>query len=697
MQTNNINIIGIFDSNGNIAENKTIIIDSKESTSTIKVRFSMHVKNINNVQSIKVESFFFGDVINTTNVIYARQGEIIIVDSIFQLKYPSNPSVTKNEVDLDYLIEGYGIYFSTLNDESWRIKIIQPSSVQIELAQYGTYVPDLTRYLEQDGLVGGKVLLGTIRAFYINEAWLEAEVTTQGKTFSFNSIVEKEDKGNNLVEFKFYLTDYSPNYSNDIIGVKFTICGTSTTTGKKKTYSDGNLTFRQTASNMNEDLHFNPNKIVTNYKGDIISCTLQYTNGTTTLGTIETPSWANYRTISTSTKDNIVTQVVEITIGKNTLLTDRTGTLTINSTIGGNSKVNKYDVIQYTEPNRTNVGVWSDIYCNFTADTITQFSLCDDETDTILYNGYTYPINNVCNINLKDIINNYISQDIQFLFKDNNEIEIQKPFGKYFSNPNSSKTFYVKVNNEIIQTYHVVYNYSFEQDYIDKINNKVYLQMPIQGIIDYRQYGFLSRYHFNEIKDMRDEDTLVVEIPYIIPTLSFVQPLVTRTNKINNISFKIPRPTNVGYRKYINRCNIKVNSQIDYTFKIHQNNCHKYCLYYVNKYGGIDWFLFSNYSKESRQLTYEKAKFGDNNKYYTRNVNQSWTLRTEYLTDKQSKLMPNLLESTCLYLHDLETDELYPVNITDTKYDLKTRHTNGRKMYNYVINVESQQERKIIG
>lgn len=681
--TNNINIIAIYDQYGNIT-NK-IILEAKESTTNIRIRYSCPAKYTGNVKSIKVLTYSFGDVINTVNNIVARQGDVLIVDSIMALKYPSNTSVTRLSIPLDYSIEGEGLYFSTLNDASWKINIEQPTSIQIELATLSNYTADLTRYIEQDGLKDGNVLLGSIIGYYIDEVWLESL-----DNFDISCRVEKEEmQADHTTRFSIYLTNYPPNYTGTSRRVRLYICGKSGVTGNRRVYTDPNLTFTQLSSNMNPDLKINLPYLNFGYKGNIITGSIQYTQGITVLGNITTPSWLTLKTLSTSTTDNITTTQVEITVPKYTGLTDREGVINISSTYNGSAKSNKTLVKQYSEPGRTNLWSCSDAYCNFEALDVTQFSLCDDDTDTVLYTGYAYPIGGVCNINLKDVINNYISSDIQFLSRPNSEIDIRKSFGYYYSDPNSSKTFYVKVGDDIIQTFHVVYNWSFEPE----VAEKTYLQMPIQGIMDYRQYGFLSRYHFNEIKDLRDEDTIVVEIPYVNPNLSFVQPLISLTTKINNVSFRIPQPTVESYRKYINRCNIKVNSEIDYTFKICQSGCWKYCLYYLNKFGGIDWFLFDGVSKESRSISNNKVL---NNRYYAKTVTRSWNLKTGFLKNWQSKLMPNLLESTCLYLHDLEKDEVIPVNITDTKYDLKLLKNNSRKFYNYSINVEEISQKRII-
>lgn len=685
MQTNNINIIAVYDANGAQIHGSTTI-EAKGGSTTFRVRFQTSAKDIQNISTIKAYSFFFGDVDTIKNNIVARQGNILIVDTIFELKYSANTSLMRQEYDLDFLLEGVGIYYSTLNDPANKIKLYQSTSITIETAQLGNYTAALTRYLESDGQQVGRVRLGSIIGIQVEEVFLNPVVESTTGDFEAEWTVEQQDLSDNRKEFTIFLTKYTPNYSDQQIRVRFNIVGKSSATGKNINYTDSNLLFTQRSTNMNPDLKFYIPTVEFNYKGAVVDGTISYTQQRTMIKDVSLPQWVNARKISDSSIQGIETDVYNFVIEKNTG-EDRYGVINILSMYDNVDKENKLQIIQRSEPNKTTVAVWEDMYCTFNADTTQQFSLVDDENDQIVYTGYAMPINGVCNVNFRDIINNYISTSIQFLYKKNEEIDINKPIGYYFSDPNSGRVFYVKVGDDIIQVFHVKYDWSFNSTTEDK----VYLQNSIQGFIDYRQYCFLSRYGDNE-------DALEMTIPYMVPQLPFRQPLEPIKDKINNACFKVPRPKQDSVRKArIQRCNIHVNNQTVYTYRIHQQDCYKYCLYYVNKNGGIDWYLFKDTAKETRSLQYENAKFGDRQQYYTREITQKWTLRTELLKDWQSRLMPNIFESQQLYLHDLETDEIWPVNITDTTYDIKQVANNKKKFYNYTINVQAQQTRKIIG
>jgi hypothetical protein len=58
------------------------------------------------------------------------------------------------------------------------------------------------------------------------------------------------------------------------------------------------------------------------------------------------------------------------------------------------------------------------------------------------------------------------------------------------------------------------------------------------------------------------------------------------------------------------------------------------------------------------------------------------------MTDDEASRMHHLLESTEVYLHNLEDDTIIPVNITNNSCEFKTFTNNGKKKFNYEIDVE---------
>jgi hypothetical protein len=133
---------------------------------------------------------------------------------------------------------------------------------------------------------------------------------------------------------------------------------------------------------------------------------------------------------------------------------------------------------------------------------------------------------------------------------------------------------------------------------------------------------------------------------------------------------------------------------------INEFGCSKYCLYYLNAYGGWDSFLINGNDKETDTITsYKYMKNADNTKKqfalnnYLNVISKKYSLKTDWLNDDEASRMYHLLESTEVWLHNLETDEITPVIITNKTCEYKTFKNNGRKKFYYTIDVEASQER----
>lgn len=128
----------------------------------------------------------------------------------------------------------------------------------------------------------------------------------------------------------------------------------------------------------------------------------------------------------------------------------------------------------------------------------------------------------------------------------------------------------------------------------------------------------------------------------------------------------------------------------------------RYSLYYVNSYGGVDVLPFKekgwkksdtvtrfNYSRSFRNNTLEFE-----NVNYMNEIKASWELHTGWMSDESSQRMHELVESTIVYLYDAEEKTYTPVVMTDKKLEYKTYRNQGRKFYNYTVNVEESQSKE---
>lgn len=133
--------------------------------------------------------------------------------------------------------------------------------------------------------------------------------------------------------------------------------------------------------------------------------------------------------------------------------------------------------------------------------------------------------------------------------------------------------------------------------------------------------------------------------------------------------------------------------------------CGDYALYYLNRFGGWDSFLFEGIcSKNDKYKRLQISQSFNNNtldfqkRTYENQITESWKLMTGWLTDDESEIFAtHLLSTSNAYLHNLKTNEITPVIITDQNTNYKTNKNLGRKLINYTIGVEASRTKQIIG
>ena len=129
------------------------------------------------------------------------------------------------------------------------------------------------------------------------------------------------------------------------------------------------------------------------------------------------------------------------------------------------------------------------------------------------------------------------------------------------------------------------------------------------------------------------------------------------------------------------------------------NFCGDAVLYYLNSKGAFDAFLIEGEVKrvdKYAQQDYYKSfnnttiEFGRNR--FITEITPSWELSTGWLTDEEAeRLCRNLLPSVKVYLHLLDSDEIFPVVITDNQAEYKTYENQKNQMVFYKIKVDASQ------
>lgn len=128
------------------------------------------------------------------------------------------------------------------------------------------------------------------------------------------------------------------------------------------------------------------------------------------------------------------------------------------------------------------------------------------------------------------------------------------------------------------------------------------------------------------------------------------------------------------------------------------NYCGRYAVYYTGAKGGWGSFLFEGNCKRKDQVerhsinkSYSNVDPDFGEKPYISEIVPEYELNTGWLTDKQSELfVRDLMQSNQLYLHDLDTNKLFPVVITDSETTYK-KFADEHKLISYKLNVKESQ------
>lgn len=176
----------------------------------------------------------------------------------------------------------------------------------------------------------------------------------------------------------------------------------------------------------------------------------------------------------------------------------------------------------------------------------------------------------------------------------------------------------------------------------------------------------------------------------------------TLSNPINNHKA-------AGMYDFITQCRINVSdNKPEVATSVYSvaggNYCGEIALYYKNRKGGWDSFLIEGtvtkkdtYTKYTYNRSFNNNTLEFENGTYHSQIITSYMLNTGWLSDTESdNLAFNLLSSNEVYLHNLCTDKVYPVVITDNTATYKTYKNNSRKLVNYQINVEESQRKEVL-
>lgn len=126
----------------------------------------------------------------------------------------------------------------------------------------------------------------------------------------------------------------------------------------------------------------------------------------------------------------------------------------------------------------------------------------------------------------------------------------------------------------------------------------------------------------------------------------------------------------------------------------------EYVLYYLNPWGGYDWFPIKGKAVEIDDITqyvysqnYTNTSWDFGKRRYLSEINKKYQLHTHWLKGDESKRMWYLLQSNVVYLHNVKENKISPVIITATQQEHKQRGIVSSRI-SYQIDVELSQMRE---
>ena len=263
----------------------------------------------------------------------------------------------------------------------------------------------------------------------------------------------------------------------------------------------------------------------------------------------------------------------------------------------------------------------------------------------------------------------------------------------------SHSTFYIYYTQDdwgtwTYDTVILTYDWSYKPNY-----NRSVLSDPIINLIDNRQFFLYT------IKAGSPDavNTITIKIGNIV-VYTFTVSGYTYYNLVHDMSdATYPGEFSYAYsfdfivEKYVPIDGVNKITVGPSTYYV-TNTCYRYCLYYLNQYGGWDSLLFRGKELKTddlSRLSYKKNYVAQSLDYYKTNylttIQERWSLNTSFLNNIESDKMINLMASNKIYIHDLVEGFIAPVVITNSNCEHKNYKNQGRKMATYNIEVSASQ------
>lgn len=325
------------------------------------------------------------------------------------------------------------------------------------------------------------------------------------------------------------------------------------------------------------------------------------------------------------------------------------------------------------------VPIWKDEFFLINKATAT-YSLVNDRTGDVIYRGKAvkYPDKEYIEINISPLVRGYVNSS-NSNFTDSRRYNMQ--------------SYSVPINIMIDDVMKANYIYINDWSY-DKNPNNFMISDPIRKLCDSRQWFLYSYY-----RRIPDTSTTAANAGYFIYHNGGQTSSSFHISELSQTLLKLKLTTYENPTRITVSANNPTGYQETNEFEV-IDSCYEYCLYYVNAFGGWDSLLIQGNTLKSDNITssYYMKNFNNNTIQfekvkYNNVMTTNYQLYTDWFNDDEQSRLHHLLESTEVYLHNLVTDEILPVVITNNTCDWKTFSNNGKKMWYNTINVEVSQQR----
>lgn len=326
----------------------------------------------------------------------------------------------------------------------------------------------------------------------------------------------------------------------------------------------------------------------------------------------------------------------------------------------------------------TIVPIWKDTYVKFYSEEETPeyyitIQIFGDE-EKVVYNGKTFGLkpSSSSALYLSEIYLNAIVKDYLKTKVDNPSMG-----ATIFYYSQGIVRVYNSINDSIIgEEYVFVDDYSYEDFYYDR--GVVCLSRPIKKNVANIPLPFTT-YDYYE-----DDDDIPCE--WRIENSSGVNREVASWDTTKYKATVLFTPYDGLNKCYYYTKEDGLTQVIEYMVDDCKSN---YAYYYKNALGGYDVLCVSGKMVQVDNLerkTIEVYKDGKQN--FENVITRTYSTFTGYLTEEQSLLMHHLLNSTEVYLYDIQEATYVPVVLTNTSTEYKTKQNQNKKMISYNITCE---------